>query len=449
MTILVPCLVIAVMIAVNALYVAAEFSTVATQKSQLAPLAKEGNGRAAGVMRVLEDGAQLDRYIAACQIGITLTSLIVGAYGQATIARELGPWLEKTFGLGATAAGSVAFLSVLLSLTIFQVVLGELVPKFFALQFPVRTALLTYRPTRWSVSIFRWLIWLLNGSGFLLLRPFGIRPGGQQHVHSPEELQILFAESRRGGALSPDAYRRLERGLRLSKRSVRQMMTPRSELYAIEISSPAAEVREKILASPYSRVPVYEGSLDNVIGAVDTKALAGWFAIRDEAPPLSRMLRHIPFVPETLGALRVVRTLQERQSSKALVVDEYGVVVGIISIEDVLSHLFGDIADELKQAEPGPERLPSGAVRLPGDMPLDEAEAWLGVRWEGPASTVGGHLVAHLGRWPTVGERVRIDDVELRVVEMSPTTVRWVIARPKASADGEAEGEGAPPTEGR
>jgi len=444
---LLPWLVLGLLIAVNALYVAAEFSAVAVQKSQLAPLARGGNRRAAGLLAVLEDGAQLDRYIAACQIGITLSSLVVGAYGQATIALALGPWLESAFGLGAAAAQSSAFVVVLLLLTTLQVVLGELVPKSLALQFPERAALATYLPTRWSVSLYRGFIWLLNGSGFLLLKPFGIKPGGHQHVHSPEEIQFLLAESHRGGELSPEAHRRLERGLRLSARSVRQLMTPRSELYAIEVTTPAADVMERILESPYSRVPIYEGTLDNVLGAVNTKDVARSFAVRGDIPPLAQMLRPIPFVPETLGAHRFVRMLQEQQSSKAIVVDEFGGVQGIISIEDVLTQLFGDIGDELKQLEPGPERLADGSVRLPGDMGLDEAEPWLGARWQGPATTVGGHVVARLGRLPDMGERLEIDGIDVTVTEMGPTAVRWVVVVQSRVDAGEAHGEDARPGE--
>jgi CBS domain containing-hemolysin-like protein len=223
-------------------------------------------------------------------------------------------------------------------------------------------------------------------------------------------------------------------------------MTPRSELYAIEVTTPAAEVMERVLESPYSRVPVYEGTLDNVIGAVNAKDVAGSFAERGEVLPLAELLRPIPFVPETMGAHPFVRLLQEQQSSKAIVVDVFGRVQGIISIEDVLTQLFGDIGDELKQPEPGPEQLADGSVRLPGDIGLDEAEPWLGVRWQGQATTVGGHVVAHLGRLPVMGERLEIDGVEVTVREMGPTTVRWVVVQPRVDA-GEAHGEDAGPGE--
>lgn len=431
--------VLALLIGLNALYVAAEFAVVAVQRSELAPLARGGNRWAAGLLGVVEDGRRLDRYIAACQIGITLTSLVAGAYGQATLGLALGPWLAGTFGVGEAAGHSAAFLLVLLVLTTFQVVLAELVPKSLALQFPLRTALATYLPLLWSVSLYGVFIGFFNGSAVLLVRPFGVRAGGHQHVHSPEEIELLLAASRRGGALTPDAHRRLGRGLHLSARSVRQMMTPRSELYAIEESTPPEEFLHAILESPYSRVPVFRETLDQMIGAVSTKDVVASFVVRGKVPPLEQLLRPIPFVPDTLRAHRLVRFLQERNSSKAVVVDEFGGVQGIISMEDVLGELFGDIGDELKHSELGAEVLPDGRVKLPGAMGLDEAEPLIGVRWDGAAATVSGHVVAHLGRLPVAGESLTIDGVEVTVHEMSPTAVRWLVVTPVGQAASGAE----------
>ncbi len=435
---LLPWFIVSLLVAINALYVAAEFAAVAVERSQLAALARDGNPRAARLLALLDDGVQLDRYIAACQIGITFSSLVAGAYGQATIARELAPLIEQVFGLPPSTAGSAAFFAVLLVLTAYQVVLGELVPKSLALQYPERTALLTYPPTRWSVSLYRGFIWLLNGSGFLLLKPFGITPGGHQHVHSPSEIQLLLAESRRGGALSAAAYRRLERGLQMSARTVRQVMTPRTEVHAIDVSTPPDEVLRRVLDSPYSRLPVYEGTLDLIVGVLNTQDVAGIYAAGGEPPTIAQLLRPVPFVPETLSCHRFVRFLQQQRSSKAIVVDDYGGVQGIISIEDVLGELFGEIGDELKRPEPGAEPLADGTVRLPGTMRVDDAEPWLRARWDGPAVTVGGYILDELGRLPTEGESFELGGVRVTVAEMGPTAVRWVVVKPKAS-DGRTE----------
>src|SRR5690606_26222441 len=144
-----------------------------------------------------------------------------------------------------------------------------------------------------------------------LLKPFGVTPGGHQHVHSPDEIRVLLEESRKGGALTPEAHRRLERGLHLSQRTVRQMMTPRHELHAIEVSTPTQEILQQILQSPYSRLPVYRGTLDAVVGAISTKQVVRLLAVRGELPPLEQLVRPMPFVPETLRAHKLVRFLQE------------------------------------------------------------------------------------------------------------------------------------------
>jgi len=348
---LVPWLVIGVLLVANALYVAAEFSAVAAQRSRLSQLADEGNRRAGRLLAMLEDGVQLDRYIAACQIGITLSSLIAGAYAQATIALDLAPVIARLLDISSDSAHSTAAVVVLVALTALQVVLGELVPKSLALQFPEQAALATFVPVRWSASVSRGFIWLLNGSGFLLLRPFGIKPGGHQHVHSPEEIRILIAESQRGGSLSPEISRRLQRGLRLSTRKVSDLMIPREDLYGIDVSSSPDELLRRIIASPYSRLPVYDGSLDTIIGAVSTKDVVGIYAERGELPPIAEIVRPIPFVRDDLRADRFVRFLEQHRCSKAVVVDAAGAVRGFVSIEDVLGDLFGEIGDELKTAD--------------------------------------------------------------------------------------------------
>lgn len=424
--------VLALLTAVTALYVAAEFAAVAVQRPQLAALAKGGSRRAAGLLAVLENGVELDRYIAACQIGITLSSLVAGAYGQATLALTLGPELEAWLQLDTATAHSLAFTIVLLALTAFQMVVGELIPKSLALQFPEATALFTYLPTRWSVSIYRPFIWLLNGSALIMLKPFRVTPGGHQHAHSMAEISLLLDQSRRGGKLSEAAHRRLERGLYLSGRTVRQMMTHRQDMVAIEASTPASEVLEQILKSPYSRVPVYKETLDEVLGAVSTKIVLRTYATKGELPELAKLVQPIPFVPDSLRAHRLVRFFQDQRASKAIVVNEFGGVEGIVSIEDVLMELFGDIGDELKPPELAPEKRPDGTVRLPGWMGVEEAQAWLGARWDGSAATIAGHIIEELGRLPNEGENVEVDGVRLRIDEMGPTTVRWVVIHPRS-----------------
>lgn len=433
---------IALLVAVNALYVAAEFASVAVSRSRLAALAGKGNARARRLLAIVEDGARLDEYIAACQIGITFTSLVAGALAQAAITPVLTPLVGRLAGISQVAAFSAATAIVLLGMTTAQVVFGELLPKSLALQFPERVALATLAPMRWSVILYRPAIALLNGSAFVLLKSFGIEPGGHRHVHSPEEIEFLLAASRKGGMLEPEAHRRLRRGLQLSSRTVRQLMVPRGELLAIDATTPAEEILEILLSSPYNTLPVYQGSLDRIVGAVSLKDVASAFAQSGRIPSLIEIVRPIPFVPENLSADRLVRFFQEQKSTKAIVVDEFGGVEGIVSVQDVLEELFGEIAEEGEEEETATvERLEDGRVRLPGSMALDEAEPHVGVRWKGSAATVAGHVLEAFGRMPAEGETLEIGGVEVTVERTSPKTVLSVLVRPKAPEEDEVEGE--------
>jgi CBS domain containing-hemolysin-like protein len=433
-----PWLVLAFLLVLNALYVAAEFAVVATPRSQLDRLGREGSRRAQGLLAVVEDGKELDRYIAACQIGITVSSLIAGAYAQATITLDFIPLFERLFELTPGAARTTAAVTVLVVLTVLQVLLGELVPKSIALQLPAETALFTYLPTRWSLSAYRVFIWILNGTALLILRPFGVGTSGGQHVHSPGEIELLLAESRKRGTVSPELHRRLERGLHLPTRTVRQLMVPRNKMVAVEVSTPKDELVRALRESPYSRVPIYRGSLDEVLGSVSTKDLVALYAARGQLPPLEQLVRPMVFVPETLSADRLVRFLQEKRSSKALVVNEFGGVEGLVSIEDVLAEVLGEMVDEIQPEEPGPEVLEDGRVRLPGGVALEDAEPWIGRPAHESASTVGGLVIERLGRLPREGDELRLEGATLTVTEMSPTAVQWVEVRADAPPEGEA-----------
>ncbi|HEX8437289.1 hemolysin family protein [Archangium sp.] len=343
-------LIILLLIGVNALYVVAEFAAVSLRVTQLQPLAQRGDRRAVGLLEVLQDGVKLDRYVAACQIGITLSSLIVGAYGQATVALQLTPLFERLGGLQPVAAHSVAAIVVLVLLTVLQVLLGELVPKALALQFTVRAGLLTYPPMRLSLKLYAGFLKVLNGSGLLLLRLFNVKPGGHRHVHSPEELDLLIAESHQAGVLAPEEQRRLHRALTLGERTAGDLMVPRKRIAGLDVRTPPDEVLRRAITSPYTRLLVYEGSLDKVLGIVHTKDLANHFVRHDTPPPLREVLRPLPTVRRGVKADQLLTLLRERRATQALVVSRGGKVEGLVSLEDVLQALLGRMGDELKPA---------------------------------------------------------------------------------------------------
>ncbi len=344
-------LVIFSLILLTGLYVAAEFAAVGARRSRLRRLAEDGNSLAARILPVVEDAHELDRYIAVSQIGITLSSLILGAYGQAALGPQVAPVVGRLFGLDADSARSTAAILILLILTVLAMIVGELVPKSLALQDPTRTALATVLPMQWSLRMFSWAIDALNGSGVLLLRLMGVPSTGHRHVHSPEEIELLIAESRDGGLLEPEEQIRLHRALRLGLRTAGQLMVPRERLSGIEIATPLDQILETVAASPFSRLPVYKGTLDNVLGMLHTKDVVTEYVAGMRRRSLASLLRPIVRVPHDMPADRLLAYLRERRTHQALVVGEDGSrIAGLITLEDVLAELLGGVADEFKVA---------------------------------------------------------------------------------------------------
>jgi CBS domain containing-hemolysin-like protein len=422
-------LIVTALILINAVYVAAEFAAVSVRRSRIQQLAADGNPLAAWLLPVLQDPAALDRYIAACQIGITLSSLMLGAYAQSTFAVWLTPYFATLGGLQAVAAQSTSTAVVLLVLTVGQVIFGELIPKSLALQHPTQTAMYTLFGMVPSLWIYRPFIKWLNGTGLLFLRLIGASPQAHRHIHSPEEIELLIAESRDGGLLEPDEHRRLQRALRLNLRQAKQLMVPRTRVSAVNITTPLNQVISLIAQSPYSRLPVYRDSIDNIVGIVHTKDLVRWLVGDGAAVTIENVMRPLVSIHESVTADRVLRHLQERHSHQALVVDEFGGTAGLITLEDVLSELVGDVGDEFKAADPVAETLPDGRVRLPGEMAVDDAAALLDTLWETDGTTVGGLVAGALGHLPAAGEVVTIGDFEFEVERIVERAVESVIVQ--------------------
>lgn len=343
-------LIVASMVAVTALYVAAEFAAVSVRRGRVRQLAEDGHGTARRLLPVLEDASALDRYIAACQVGITLSSLILGAYGQIAFGPALAGHLRGWFGLDALAASSAAAVVILLILTVGTMVAGELAPKSLALQYPTEMALYTYWPMRWSLWLLGPFIWFLNGSGTLVLRLLGSAHGAHRHVHSPEEIELLLAESHDGGLLEPDELRRLQRALRFSLRTARQLMTTRDRMQCVDVATPVEQVLSLALDSSQAYVPIYRDTPDNVIGFLNTKRLLvrhvegrGVRSVRELLQPAAR-------VDESMTGDRLIAELRRRRAHQAIVVDSQQAVVGMVTLDDVLSSLLGPTPDEFTQS---------------------------------------------------------------------------------------------------
>jgi putative hemolysin len=402
-----------VMIAINALYVAGEFATVSARKSRIVQAAAEGNRLAKMLLPIIEDAHKLDNYIAASQVGITLSSVVLGIYGQRQIAPLIEPILAQLpFISSETAAAGLAALLVLMVLTTLQVILGELVPKSIAIQYPEQTALATVIPMRWSADIIlRPLIILLNGSGMMLLKLLGAsHDASHRHVHSPEEIEFLIAQSHEGGLLNAEERELLGNALRVGELTVSDIVVPRTKMLAAAADTSLLELLHLAVSSQYTRIPIYEDDIDHITGMVHLKDLFRLYRSKNEVT-IRSIMRKVSFVPETMSTNDVWEALNRESTYMAIVFDEYGGTVGMITREDLIEALFGAVEDEFDFDEEQPVvQLGDYEYLVHGDLSL----AFLNNRLDltlvaEHAHTISGLIVDELKRMPVVGDEIELD----------------------------------------
>jgi putative hemolysin len=420
-------LVVFLMIFFNGLYVAGEFSSVSSRKTRVIQMAEDGNRMAKTLLPVLQDRHKLDNYIAASQVGITLSSIVLGIYGQQQIAPLVAPWIARLPIGGDPATGSqlaaagIASTLVLIVLTTLQVVMGELVPKSIAIQYPERLALATALPMKWSADyILKPLIVLLNGSGALLLKLLGASASGSHtHVHSPEEILMLVEESHRGGLIAADERRFLQNVFLRSQLRADEIAVPRPRIVAAAADRPVSEVLRLAADSAYTRIPIYEGDIDQIVGFVHLRDLFALYRT-DPGADVRRIVRPVPFVPESLSSAEVWERLDEAQSYLAIVFDEFGGTSGMITREDLIEDLFGELQDEFDQEQALIAPLGDGQVKVRGDMLISVINDRLDIDLPQEEShTISGLVMDHLGRLPQVGDTVQIGRIHLRVAAVA------------------------------
>lgn len=444
LSILVALLVVAVLVGFNALYVAGEFAAVSARKTRVVRAADEGDRFARMLLPVLNDPHRLDNYIAASQVGITISSIVLGIYGQQQIAPLIASWGLGGAG-GEVAAAGIAATLVLVLLTTLQVIFGELLPKSIALQYPERVALATAVPMKWSADyILKPLIVLLNGSGRLILRLMGVETtGGHAHIHSPEEIVLLLSESHKSGLIDADERQMLRNVFRVSETTAIEIAVPRTRIVAAEVSEPVATVLRRAAESAFSRIPVYEQDLDHIVGFVHLRDLFNVYR-RDEAASLRDILRPVPFVPETQHLIDVWNTLTEENSYLAIVFDEYGGTSGIITREDLVEELFGEMLDEFDQERELFQLVGERRYLVRGDMHVERLNELLGIALPHRSShTVGGLVLNQLGRAPKTGDTVEINNVEMVVESLAGKSVSGVQVTVLGSQDEQNAGESA------
>ncbi len=432
--------VIALLIGLNAFFVAAEFSTVSARRARLAQLADEGNPTARQLLAILEDPQKLDMYISSCQLGITIASLSLGFYGQSRMMAELAPQLARLDGRMQVIVQSVLAALILIMLTMLQVILGELIPKNVGLRYPEQLSIATAGPMAWARTLFRPLIWVLNGAARAIVRLLGVQTMNEHaHIHSPEEIMMLVEESSAGGVLDKEERRLLVNTLQLRHRTARRVMIPRNRMLAAAIDEPLTAMLSLLADSPYSRLPLYEDSIDQIVGVVHIKELLlllhrpeaiiselGTPATETTVNPSSlRSIMHpAQFVPASTLIEDVMTQMQRHHQNLAIVIDEYGGTAGMIAFEDLVEEIIGEFQDEFDTAAPGLTLTPDNRIVASGDVNVDDLNELLGLYLPTDSvNTIGGLVINVLGKIPQAGEEVKIANIPIRVEKMEQNRV--------------------------
>ncbi len=421
------------LVGLNAFFVAAEFSIVKVRDTRIDELVSRGVRRAAAVRHVLQ---HLDAYLSATQLGITLSSLGLGWIGEPAFAHLLEP-VFAGLGRGSSLATHSAALTLsFLLITFLHVVFGELAPKTLAIERAESVALWVSGPIQVFRALFYPLIWSLNGAANLAVRLLGLEPASEASLaHSQEELRMILAMSSRSGLLGSSHARLLEKALGFSDRTVRQIMIPRGDIVYLDANRSDEENLAVVHASGHTRYPLCDGDLDRVVGIVHIKDLflnpvaAGTFHDL-------RAVAHEPlFLPESLGLDRALAAFQKQRLHMAVVLDEYGGTSGIVTLEDVVEELIGEVQDEFDEEAPKVQRLPDGRIVADASLSLEEAEREIGIPAETDeeVDTLGGLVLARLGRIARVGDAVEIAGHRVEVARVRGRRIVRLTIHPPAA----------------
>lgn len=430
-------LVIMILVLINGLFVAAEFSIIGVRASRIEQLAAEGNRAAAWVHRVVSDRGRTDSYIATAQLGITLASLGLGMYAEPAIAHLAEGPLMGWFGLSETTIHTVSFLLALGLVTYLHVVIGEMVPKALALQNAERTVLVLTNPMRFMGRIFGPAVNALNRMGLWTLKLLRVPPPGHgSRLYSLDELEMIVSESYAGGLLEGREQRLVANILDFGQERVVQVMTPRPMMAAVPVTIGEQDLLELYDQTPYSRLPVFGRDVDDVLGVLHLKDLVRQ-QISGEAFDLRALLRQVPFVPENLPIQAMLASFREQHQHMAIIIDEHGGTLGLVTLEDVLEEVVGEVRDEFDVGEEDPLVVVApGHLSAQGTAPVEEVAEYAPLpAHDYGVHTIGGLALAGLGRRPEVGDEVTVGQVTLRVETMDGLSITRVSVHYPADED--------------
>ena len=416
MTLLFELIAVGVLILLNAFFVGAEYGLVTARRTRIIELQHAGNRRARDVLRITSDPP---RFIAAMQLGVTLTSLGIGALGEHALAKAFDPVL----------ATALAVTLAYLILTFFHVVIGELVPKGVALGHSERTALAVSAPVRAFFAIARPLIWVLQRSTEVVLRSLGLQPpGAEDEVLSEAELRMVVSQSTRHGEIEQQEQEMLYKVFDFADKEAADVMVPRPEVVALSIDLPPEQALEAVMDAPFTRYPVYRGNLDDVVGVLHVRDL--FHALRDrgmEQVQIEDIVRPAHIVPETKDLAALLTEFRRTNQHMAIVVDEYGEVEGIVTLEDLLEEIVGEIEDEFDLPDESVEQIDEDTIKIDGTFPIDDFNERF--RTQLPAEdyhTVAGFVFGLLGRQPEIGDDVSHDGMRFDVLEVDGSRIEKI-----------------------
>ena len=412
------------LVAANGFFVASEFSLVAVRRSRIAALAETGNRRAQLLLGLLD---HINSYISATQLGITMASLALGWIGEPALARLLEVPLQ---GMVSDALRhTISFIVAFTIITFLHIVLGELAPKTLALERAERVALAIAWPMRIFHQVFRWPIRLLDWAGTSTVRMLGLRSTADvSSVYTVDELRQIIDVSHKSGELEPDEQRLLHRVFEFTDAEVREVMMPRMRVVGLELSLPREEVVAIVLENMYSRYPVYRKTIEDIVGVVHGKDLLGRMVAGESFDLASIMLPPV-FVPESKKVSRLLKEMQRSRNQMAFVVDEYGGLSGLVTTEDLIEELVGEIRDEHDAGEAVHfRRLPDGSQMVDGLLSISELAHAIGVKIADdlPYETVAGLILHELGRFPLSGESIEWNSYSLICEEVTQTSILTV-----------------------
>jgi putative hemolysin len=419
---------VVLLVAANAFFVAAEFAMVSVRDTRIQQLIEQHRMGARTVRKIQQ---HLDEFLPAVQFGVTLASLGLGWVGEGTLAAIIQPWMGRIPYARLYAHGVAATLAFI-AITYLLVILGELVPKSLALERAERVALAVAGPMDVFISLARPFLVFMNKSANLVLRGFGSRLRREGGAHSAEELKLIVTASRRLGLLPEGEEEMIHNALELGNVTVREIMVPRHKIFSLSAEMPLDEAMAKVVEEQHSRVPVYdpEKGREAIVGLLYSKDLSRFMQKRLSAGELfsrksaemkvRHIMREVLFVPESKSLDDLLREFQTRKRHLAMVVDEFGSISGLVTVEDVLEQIVGELEDEFDVAQRSPVPLASGAVVVDGSSNLRDLETQYEIvlpREEG-FETLAGFVMAQLGKIPNAGERFEFDGRRYTVLQM-------------------------------